>query len=173
MRADAAVAFLLDRLLRPCVTNSDDCRFGHFSFLIAVTQPFAGWLPLENEGFVTDDWVGAVDLTTLERVHSSHISTDLREREDDMLWRLRWQGTWLYVYLLLEFQSAVDTFMAVRIQTYVGLLYEGLIRSRQLTPSGMLPPVVPIVLYNGRGAWTAALEVAELIEAMPGGLTVY
>ena len=124
-------------------------------------------------GFVTDDWVRAVDLTTLERVHSSHISTDLREREDDMLWRVRWQYTWLYVYLLLEFQSAVDKYMAVRIQTYVGLLYEGLIRSGQLTPSGMLPPVVPMVVYNGRGPWTAALDVAELIEAMPGGLAVY
>ena len=96
----------------------------------------------------------AVDLATLERVHSSHISTDLRERDDDMLWRVRWQHTWLYVYLLLEFQSTVDTYMAVRIQTYVGLLYEGLIRSGQLTPAGQLPPVVPIVLYNGRGRWT-------------------
>jgi hypothetical protein len=124
-------------------------------------------------GFVTDDWVQAVDLTTLEHVHSSHISDDLREREDDMLWRVRWQDTWLCVYLLLEFQSAVGKYMAVRIQTYVGLLYEGLIRSRQLTPSGMLPPVVPIVLYNGRASWTAALDVAELIEAMPGGLARY
>jgi hypothetical protein len=124
-------------------------------------------------GFVTDDWVRAVDLTTLERVHSSHISTDLREREDDMLWRVRWQHTWLYVYLLLEFQSAVDKYMAVRIQTYVGLLYEGLVRSGQLTPAGMLPPVVPMVLYNGRASWTAALDVAELIEAMPGGLARY
>ena len=68
---------------------------------------------------------------------------------------------WLYVYLLLEFQSTVDTYMAVRIQTYVGLLYEGLMRSGQLTPGGRLPPVVPIVLYNGRGTWTAALDVAE------------
>jgi len=61
-------------------------------------------------GFVTADWVRAVDLTTLERVHSSHISTDLHEREDDMLWRVRWQHTWLYVYLILEFQSTVDKY---------------------------------------------------------------
>jgi hypothetical protein len=124
-------------------------------------------------GFVTTDWVRAVDLTTLERVHSSHISTDLREREDDILWRVRGQHSWLYIYLLLEFQSTVDTYMAVRIQTYVGLLYEGLIRSRQFTPAGKLPPVVPIVLYNGRGRWTAAMNVEDLIEAMPGGLTAY
>jgi predicted transposase YdaD len=136
---------------------------------------FSHWQMVADllRGFVTDDWVRAVDFTTLERVHSSHISTDLREREDDMLWRLQWQHTWLYVYLLLEFQSTVDTYMAVRIQTYVGLLYEGLIRSGQLTPAGRLPPVVPIVLYNGRRQWTAALDVEELVEEMPGGLAVY
>jgi hypothetical protein len=125
------------------------------------------------QGFVIADWVRAVDFATLERVHSSHISTDLRERDDDILWRVRWQHSWLYVYLLLEFQSTVDKYMAVRIQTYVGLLYEGLMRSGQLTPGGGLPPVVPIVLYNGRGPWTAALDVAELIDAMPGGLVAY
>ncbi|MCK7580635.1 MAG: hypothetical protein MZV65_36680 [Chromatiales bacterium] len=26
----------------------------------------------------------------------------------DLVWRLRWQERWLYVYLLLEFQSRVD-----------------------------------------------------------------
>jgi hypothetical protein len=73
----------------------------------------------------------------------------------------------------LEFQSTVDTYMAVRIQTYMGLLYEGLIRSRQFTPAGKLPPVVPIVLYNGRGRWTAAMNIEDLVEAMPGGLAAY
>jgi hypothetical protein len=32
------------------------------------------------------------------------------------------------VYLLLEFQSTVDPFMAVRIMVYLGLLYQDLIK---------------------------------------------
>lgn len=43
-------------------------------------------------------------------------------RADDVVWRVRWRGRWLYVYLLLEFQSDVDRFMAVRLLVYVGLL---------------------------------------------------
>ena len=66
-----------------------------------------------------------------------------------MIWWVRWGQDWLYVYLLLEFQSTVDRFMAVRILSYVGLLYQDLIRSGQLTASGQLPPVLPLVLYNG------------------------
>ncbi|MFO7641890.1 MAG: Rpn family recombination-promoting nuclease/putative transposase, partial [Candidatus Competibacteraceae bacterium] len=36
-----------------------------------------------------------------------------------------------------------------------------------------LPPVVPVVLYNGRRRWTAATELAELIALGPAGLEVY
>jgi Putative transposase, YhgA-like len=124
-------------------------------------------------GFVTAEWVHTVDLTTLERVHSSHVSDDLRDREDDIIWRVRWQEGWLYIYLLIEFQSTVYRYMAVRLMTYVGLLYEGLIRSRQLTSTGHLPPVVPIVLYNGRDRWTAVQDMAALVAEAPGGLALY
>ena len=85
------------------------------------------------QGFVTAEWVRDVDLSTLERVHSSHVSDDLRERENDIIWRVRWQDDWLYIYLIVEFQSTVYRFMAVRFMTYEGLLYEGLIHSQQLT----------------------------------------
>lgn len=51
----------------------------------------------------------------------------------------------------LEFQTTVDRYMAVRLLACVSLLYQGLIQARQLPVSGKLPPVVPIVLYNGRG----------------------
>ncbi|MGA7978728.1 MAG: Rpn family recombination-promoting nuclease/putative transposase, partial [Chromatiaceae bacterium] len=64
-------------------------------------------------GFVHEDWVAELDFTTLERVSEKSVSVDLRTREDDMIWRLRWGERWLYVYLLLEFQSSVDRFMAV------------------------------------------------------------
>ena len=97
-------------------------------------------------GFVQEAWVDEVDFATLERVSGSYVSDDLREREDDLIWRVRLGPDWLYIYLLLEFQSTVDPYMAVRILVYVGLLYQALIRARQLPPSGKLPPVVPVVL---------------------------
>src|SRR5438094_776836 len=86
---------------------------------------------------------------------STLVSQDLRDREDDIIWRVRWQDDWLYIYLIVEFQSTVYRYMAVRCMTYKGLLYEGLIRSQQLTSTRLLPPVVPIVIYNGRERWTA------------------
>ena len=40
-------------------------------------------------GFIHEDWVQALDFTTLERVSGSYVSDDLRDREDDMIWRVR------------------------------------------------------------------------------------
>lgn len=69
--------------------------------------------------------------------------------------------------------SQVDRFMAVRIMTYLGLLYQDIIRGGLLTASGKLPPVLPVVLYNGDPRWTAAKDILELIEEVPGGLAKY
>ena len=125
------------------------------------------------KGFVAEDWIRELDFTTLEKQSGSYVSDDLRSRADDVVWRVRWRDRWLYVYLLLEFQSEVDPFMAVRLLVYVGLLYQDLIRAKQFSPDGRLPPVLPLVLYNGRPRWTAKTEVADLIVLPPGGLERY
>lgn len=125
-------------------------------------------------GFVREDWVADLDLATLEKTGAGYVSDELRNRESDMVWRVRWgKEDWLYVYLMLEFQSTVDPYMAVRMLTYVGLLYQDLIRQRALAPSGKLPPVLPLVLYNGNGRWGAAQEMAELVVDVPGRLERY
>ncbi|WPL15270.1 putative transposase [Thiorhodovibrio winogradskyi] len=124
-------------------------------------------------GFVPGDWVHRLDLSTLERCSGSYVTDDLRDRADDLIWRLRWGQDWLYLYLLLEFQSTIDPWMAVRIQTYLGLLYQDLIRAEQLSANGRLPPVLPIVLYNGSQVWNAAQTLEPLIERAPPGLNEY
>ncbi|MGP5144590.1 Rpn family recombination-promoting nuclease/putative transposase [Vreelandella alkaliphila] len=48
-----------------------------------------------------------------------------------------------------------------------------MIRQKAFTPSGKLPPVLPVVLYNGEKRWKAAQNVADLVELVPGGLERY
>jgi len=123
-------------------------------------------------GFVHEDWVGELDFSTLERVETQQVSDGLEERRSDLVWRLRWGERWLYVYLVLEFQSSSDRWMAVRLLTYVGLLYQQLIRSQQLE-DGRLPPVVPIVVYNGESPWRGATCLQDLIQPVPPALGRY
>jgi hypothetical protein len=53
------------------------------------------------------------------------------------------------------------------------LLYQDLIRTGQLTADGRLPPVLPVVLYNGSRPWDAARDVEELVVPVPGGMERY
>jgi len=127
-------------------------------------------------GFVREAWVDELDFSTLEKVNGSYVSDDLRGRADDVVWRVRWGKEWLYVYLLLEFQSRVDPWMALRIMTYVGLLYQDLVKGGQFLVAGnrrLLPPVLPVVLYNGDACWTAATDMEKLVQQVPGGLGRY
>jgi predicted transposase YdaD len=124
-------------------------------------------------GFVDEPWVAEVDFATLERQSSSYVTDDLRDREDDIIWRVNIKGQPVYVYILLEFQSGVDKFMAVRIMGYLALLYQDIIVNGNLTAQGNLPPVFPVVLYNGSAKWWAKRNIAELIEPLPASLLAY
>jgi predicted transposase YdaD len=125
-------------------------------------------------GFVREDWVRDLDFSTLQKVPGNYVAPNLTPRESDCVWKLRWKdGRVLYVYLLIEFQSTVDASMALRMMVYLGLFYQDLLKRGEITPSGKLPPVLPLVLYNGYALWNAAREVSELIEEAPGGLEKY
>jgi len=127
-------------------------------------------------GFLPEDWTDRFNFSTLEKVSSSFVSADLRERHSDVIWRLRLRGDgdrWLYLYLLLEFQSTSDFFMGVRLLTYSGLLLEDIIRREKLKPGDRLPAILPLVLHNGKGRWRAPLRLETLFAAVPKPLKRY
>lgn len=119
-------------------------------------------------GFIPDEWLHSLDYGTLEKMPGSYVTDDLRHRADDVIWRVKVGEEWIYLYILIEFQSKVDPWMAVRMMSYVGLLYQDLIKAKQVLPNRRLPPVLPIVLYNGDAPWTAATNIADLIPKVPG-----
>ncbi len=124
-------------------------------------------------GFIREPWVEELDLETLELVSGSFVSETFQRRENDVIWRVKFRDRWLYVYLLLEFQSTVDRLMALRLMVYVGLLYQQLVNEKKVLPGEALPPVLPIVLYNGRTPWRAPRDVADLIAECPDKLAAY
>ena len=126
------------------------------------------------KGFVPEKWVKELDFSTLKKVSVAHVTDDLRTRENDCIWQLNFRAQPFYIVCLTEFQSNVDDFMAVRILTYVGLIYQDLIRSRELKKKDKLPPVFSLVYYTGKKRWDAPLDLrAHLNPAIPPGLMCY
>jgi len=124
-------------------------------------------------GFIPDDWLHTLDYSTLEKVPGSYVSDNFKQREDDIVWRVKVGGEWVYLYILIEFQSTVNKYMALRMMVYIGLLYQDLIKQGKALPDGRLPPILPIVLYNGSQNWTAVTNVADLIPAVPGSMAEF
>ena len=121
-------------------------------------------------GFLPVGWARSLDAGAFERVNVSYVSDRSKQRHGDMVWRVSIGGQWLYVYILLEFQARSDAWMALRMQVYVGLLCQDLVAQHRLTRHGKLPPVLPIVLYHGRGPWRSSTDLSELMLAPPEGL---
>ena len=62
-------------------------------------------------GFIPDPWLHGLDYATLEKVPASYVAEDLRQRSDAVVWRVKTGEEWLYLYILIEFQSRVDPFL--------------------------------------------------------------
>ncbi len=128
-------------------------------------------------GFIREPWVAELDFSTLEKLPTDYISGQLageyEERASDVVWRVRWQGKDLYIVILLELQSTCEQDMALRMLVYCTLFYQRLLKEHPLGRGEMLPPVLPIVFYNGIPQWWAPLDVAELIEPVPASFAGY
>ncbi|MBF0304123.1 MAG: Rpn family recombination-promoting nuclease/putative transposase [Alphaproteobacteria bacterium] len=118
--------------------------------------------------FVDEPWVEDLDLSAMRRVNAK-LHADTGERRDgDMVWRIPVKdGSNLYLLLLLEFQSTPERWMALRVMVYVGLLYQHLINENLVRPGQRLPPVLPMVLYNGDPRWVMPPSLRELIDLPP------
>ena len=124
-------------------------------------------------GFVVGLRVDDIDFSTLQKLSADYVSDDLRKRHGDAVWRVGLRGGWLYLVVLLEFQSRDEPRMALRILTYTGLLYEELVRHGAVASGEALPPVLPVVLYNGARPWRAAREMGDLIAGVGPELARY
>jgi predicted transposase/invertase (TIGR01784 family) len=114
-----------------------------------------------------------LDYGTLRPETGNFITPAMKKREDDVVWSIELKGQRIYLYLLLEFQASIDKGMPVRMMQYVAALYDHLVRSKTVDPADGLPPVLPIVIYNGDTRWKHSPEVFDLIQPHPAVLTEF
>lgn len=113
-------------------------------------------------GFVNEEWVNYIEFNTLERLDKSFVSDEFSERESDLIYKVKFKNKDIYIFILLEFQSTVDRFMALRMLRYITELYQDLLKNHKLKT---LPAVFPLMLYNGEKKWTAPEELNILIKS--------
>ena len=66
------------------------------------------------ETFVHEPWVAELDFSQAETLDKSFVADHYKATESDLIYKVKLRGRTVYIYLLLEFQSTVDRFMAIR-----------------------------------------------------------
>ncbi|MEY5009396.1 MAG: hypothetical protein RLZZ253_535 [Verrucomicrobiota bacterium] len=103
---------------------------------------------------------------SLECVSCSFIDPALAATESDLVFKFLRGDTECYLYVLLEHQSAEDPFMPYRLARYIlGLWARHL---REHPGSRRLPPVFPIVVYQGAAPWKSGTRLRDLIALKSG-----
>ena len=105
-----------------------------------------------------DEWIDRIDFDTLQPMPTETVV--------DMVWHPRFRdpghdAEWLYVIVMLEFPSTVDWLMALRVQSYAVRIYESIPFVKSPNSATRLPPVLAIVVYNGRRPWRAARRLSD------------
>lgn len=123
-------------------------------------------------GFLREEWIHWLDPATLERRAAPLTPSRQDHLREAAVWRLRWEGGSAPVHLLLLPSREDDYYAAARVAARCGLLYEDLIRRREI-PRRWLPVVLPVILYSGVTPWSAPREAFELFRPLPGSLQPY
>ncbi len=114
-------------------------------------------------------WVEHLDFDTIEFLNTEfNINPTSRiKRIIDVVFKINFKGTDVYIIIILEIQSTVDYFMSSRITTYMSLFIEHLIKSGKVKPGQLLPPILPIVFYDGTKTWNAKNKLQDLFLKLP------
>ncbi|MBR3663613.1 MAG: Rpn family recombination-promoting nuclease/putative transposase [Desulfovibrio sp.] len=113
--------------------------------------------------FLPEEARDRVDLSTLERFPATNSNKELRERREDLIWRVRTKdGVWCYLYFLIEFQSSNDPEMIFRIFEYLAIFLRALYRADVIKMDKPLPLFLPVVIYNGLKPWSAVKSLSDM-----------
>jgi predicted transposase/invertase (TIGR01784 family) len=123
------------------------------------------------EGFAPTEIAQLMNFKTLTLHSGNYITPLFEEKFEDLVWsvEVEWKGSYqeIYLYLLLEFQSTVDSAMPIRLMHYVACFYDHLLKEKVTTAGKGLPPIFPVVLYNGSRRWSAKQDIYEMVTPEP------
>jgi len=111
----------------------------------------------------------APDSLILENIEK--ISSALRAKRADVLYRIKTKEFEAFVFVLLEHQSRKDYLMPFRMLEYTVAIWRHFIDEvgeKAKRRSFKLPPVIPIVLYDGEGRWTVQRNIADKVRKVAG-----
>jgi predicted transposase YdaD len=113
-------------------------------------------------------WVKNIDTDDLVWINTELIDDKFKERDSDVIYRVKFKDKEIIFYVMLELQSTVDFSIPFRLLTYMTLIlkyvFENTPKNEREVKGYRLPAVVPVILYNGADNWTAVRTFKEYLQ---------
>lgn len=107
-----------------------------------------------------------IDLDTLYLENVSFLDDNLRKHFSDLVFSVM-VGQDEYpkakVYLLFEHKSSPESLVGMQVLRYMALQWKELYDQGHVR-GGKLPPIIPIVIYQGRGFWQARASFQDIVD---------
>lgn len=104
-----------------------------------------------------------LDWSTLQSNETSFVDEAMQESESDLLYQVQHKeiSEPLLLYILFEHQSSPDKWMRFRLLKYMCRIWDETFRKNP--EQDALPPVLPLVFYQGEKKWSYSTEFADLL----------
>ncbi|MCC9294256.1 Rpn family recombination-promoting nuclease/putative transposase [Clostridium sp. WLY-B-L2] len=100
-------------------------------------------------------------------IDKSYILEDFSEEESDIVYKVNLGGWDVIFYFLLEFQSRMDYRMTMRLLFYIVEIWREILKNtskkERCRKDFKLPSIITMVLYNGKGRWTACRNFRDVL----------
>ncbi|MCK8825866.1 Rpn family recombination-promoting nuclease/putative transposase [Fuchsiella alkaliacetigena] len=119
------------------------------------------------DDFIDRDWVFEIDKDDIEVLPTEYIDLIGANRENDIVYKIKLDDEEAFVFIMLEHQSKTDFLMPFRLLEYMTRLWRVYIDENADESENKpfkLPPILPIVFYDGKGNWTAEIEFKDKVK---------
>ena len=123
--------------------------------------------------YVGFDWMLDLTVDDIELVNKEFITDQFDTYESDLVYKIHLGGLSresveeVYIFFLQEMQSKNDFTMPFRLLVYMTAIWMDFFKNtdkkRRKRKDYRLPPIIPLVLYNGAPDWTAPLHFKDKV----------
>ena len=123
--------------------------------------------------YVGFDWMLDLTVDDIELVNKEFVTDQFDTYESDLVYKIHLGGLSresveeVYIFFLQEMQSKNDFTMPFRLLVYMTAIWMDFFKNtdkkRRKRKDYRLPPIIPLVLYNGASDWTAPLHFKDKV----------
>ena len=110
---------------------------------------------------LSEEWRGKINFATLKLENSSFVSEEMSQSHSDVVYSATIDDRKGYVYLLIEAQSTIDKYMALRLWEYNTKIMR---QHMQQYDTAVLPCIVNLVMYNGKARYEGPMSLWDAFE---------